>query len=189
MKTNNQIKELHFGLENCEGIIIPYDCFKGLSINNSTDISSLKNDDVIRYMECDITDNGKMEYSMTHEGNDIYPLTRLSEYEDMTSVDIIYEDDTEIKLRVQWYDEDNPYCNRNHNSNQVTNKLNYNAIHIEIEPFIQKYTIQEVFEFDINTIVENENKDCFVIAEDKYGKFLEGQRLSEKLINSMYKIA
>jgi len=176
-----KIKELQFGLENSEGIVIPIACFKGLSINKKTNLDVLTNNDIIYNMECDIIDNGKMSYGTEWGSNDVYPLTRLSKDNNITSVDIIYKDGTTTELTVKWGDYD---CNNN--SNQITNKLNFNAIHIAIKPFIQTYTIQEVFELEAGTRIKDENGDTYTIDGYENDKCLRGEKLTAKLVNMKY---
>ena len=179
---NEKIKELHFGLENMESVIVPYECFKGLTINNNEELDLLKNHDTIYNMKCDITDNGKIEYGYSFE-NEIYPLTRLEIKEDICHVDIIYEDNTKIELTVRWGQWD---CNNN--SNQINSKINYNSIHIEIKPYIKQYTIQEVFEFEVGTIVEMIDNGIFIISEYEGNKCFKDVVFTKYLINGMYRI-
>ena len=185
---NKKIKELHFGLENSDELVIPIACFRTLSINGVVDLELLKEGDTITHIYCDIKDNGKMDYVGIFGSSQISPITRLNQYNDITDVDIIYEDRTEINLRIAWYDEDNPYCNRNTNLNQTSNKSSFNEIHIDVTPYVQTYTIQEVFEFHIGGVIKDEEDNCYIIEEFEDSKCLKNQKLTQKLINMKYRI-
>jgi len=180
------IKEIRFGLENMESVIVPYECFKGLSINKKTDLSTLKEGNIVYTMKCDITDNGNIEYGYSFD-NEIYPLTRLGTNEDICHVDIIYKDDTKTELTIKWGESD--YCSNN--SNQTNIKTSYNEIHIEIKPYVQQYTIQEVFELDIfnleaGRIIYGKDNKRFLLMETENDKYLDGQILNADLVNMKF---
>lgn len=180
------IKHVEFVLENCEVIIIPYQCFKTLSINGSEDLNSLKDGDAITNMECDIINNGIMSYGYGFN-NQESPIERLNNSNDICAVNFIYNDDTSISMRIEWYQDENNYYNQpQYNENQTSNKLNYNSIHIEIKPFIRTYSIQEVFEFEVGTYIEDENGVKYIISDNGNGKFIEEKLLSAKMVNMKY---
>ena len=182
---SKKIKEIRFGLENMESVIVPYECFKDLSINKKTNLNVLKEGNIVYTMACDITDNGKIEYGYSFD-NEVYPLIRLSKLNDICYVDVVYEDLTKIELKVDWGNES--CCYGNNNINQTINKVNYNAIHIDIIPFVQTYTIQEVFEFHVGGVIKDEDGNCYMIEKFKNTKRFKNETLTQKLINMKYRV-
>ncbi|GEM_PF-3308584 len=133
------IKEIEIGLENCESVIIPFDCFKEFDYIS-------KDDTHISVLTCLIEDNGKSEYSSTFMNSKISPIQRLAKYDDIAYIEIHFVNGTSSFLYVIWHDGDD-----DNNKNQKSQLISYKEISIEIKPYIKTYSVTELFEFPNGT--------------------------------------
>ena len=87
---SKKIKEVEFLLENCESIIVPYECFKEFDDSNGEYNFTIK-------------DNGQIRYGTTFGNNTTTPLQRLNLFDDITNMYLKYEDNAESPIRINWY--------------------------------------------------------------------------------------
>lgn len=147
------IKSVKFVLENCEVLVIPFECFKKFNI-----VENNKNKNEIFIFECVIEDNNKSEYITTWSRNTTSPIQRLGQYNDICHIDIIYMDGASKEYHVPWYD-----SNPNSNKNQSSKMLDYKTVSIRIKPYIQKYSISEVLKFKNGTKFKDYNKNIYIV--------------------------
>lgn len=133
------IKEIEIGLENCESVIIPFECFKKFDYTP-------KDDTHIETLTCLIEDNGNFKYSSILMDSKISPMQRLAEYNDISYIEIYFENDTSKFFYVVWNDGD-----LDNNKNQKSQLLSYKEISIEIKPYIETYSVVEIFKFPNGT--------------------------------------
>jgi len=160
--TMNNIKNVKFHLENCESILVPFECFKEFKI-----IENNKNPNEIFIFECIIVDNGKVNYSTTWHNNITSPIYRLSQYNDICYIIITYNDGSIKEYSVRWYDND-PHNNKN----QTSKMHDYKTIHIKIKPYIKKYTIDKVFKFKVGTKFKDNQNNIYIIMKQNNTKKL-----------------
>lgn len=123
---NLNIKEIEIIFENCESIIIPFECFKKFDyVTNETQMLALS---------CLIEDNGNLKYSGILMDSEITPLNRLVEYEDIACVKIFFCNDTSRLYYVIWNDGvlDN-------NKDQCSRLLSHKEVSIEIKQYIETF--------------------------------------------------
>lgn len=124
----NKTKEIEINFENQEGVIVPYECFKKFDY-------CLKDDTYIETLNCLIEDNGKLKYVGILVKNNIIPMIssiqRLAQFNDISSIKIIYEDNTSRILPVIW--EDGGLYNNNYQKSKL---LNYREVSIKIKSYI-----------------------------------------------------
>lgn len=169
---SNQIKNIQIDFENCEGISIPYNCFKNLTFKLDETKKDENCDGHIINMECTIIDNGNITYSTTWSSNRTSPIERLNQYEDICWFDILYSDDTKKSYYVDWYYESD-YANPQENKNQTNQLMDYKTIHIKVEPYEQKYTVSEIFDFDEGTKFKDEDNNLYYIYKGIFMKIDE----------------
>lgn len=133
------IKEIEIGLENCESVIFPFECCKKFDY-------VLKDDTHIATLTCLIEDNGKSKYSSILINSRISPIQRLAEYDDITYIKIHFENGTSSFFYVIWND-----GALDNNKNQKSQLLSYKEISIEIKPYIEAYSVMEIFKFPNKT--------------------------------------
>lgn len=131
------IKEIKIGLENSETVIILFECFKKFDY-------VLKGDTHIETLTCLIEDNGKSKYSSNLMDSKISPIQRLAEFNDITDIEIHFENGTSSLFYVIWND-----GNLDNNKNQKSQLLNYKEISIEINPYIETYSVMELLSFQM----------------------------------------
>lgn len=123
-----------FGLENCETIYVPYQCFESLN-------ASINDDGLIEDFECHIIDNGLSDYDVTYEGNTTCPIVRLS-HNDITSITFIYDDRTEYH-EVMWGDDNWGQSNER----QSSTLLSYKEVCVLIEDLPDSSYMKDIFAF------------------------------------------
>lgn len=138
IKINGDIKQVRFGLENCESILIPFECFKEFYYDKD-------NNEVIS-LYCTVKDNSNIDY--VGFDNSMTPIQRLAQNNDITHVNITYEDGSSEKLSVNWFDDYNP----DSNESQVSELINYSEIHIQIRTKLQ-------------TLDDKLNKVCSILKQ------------------------
>lgn len=112
------IKRVDLVFENCEVVTLMPNMFKSLIITGITEqktINCYQYEDgenqvnqCCEYMSIDINKKG---YEQETNWQDTTLITRLMQCNDITSIYLIYEDDTEEQILVPW-DEDNEYINK-----------------------------------------------------------------------------
>lgn len=153
---NKKIKQINMTFENCESVVIPNVCIKKL------DYKLDKKDNIIN-LDCIIENDGSI---CSNPFDNKSPIQRINEYDDITSIDIIYTDNSSNNYCVSWYD-DGYYHIQSSNKNQYSKILRYNKIHIIIEPFIPTYKINEIFDLPIGTIIQGEDQNKYTIYSFK----------------------
>jgi len=151
----NNIKNISFTLENCEGVLVPFKCFKKFKV-----VENNKNADKLFILECLIEDNGEIEYTSTWMKNTTSPIQRLGRGDDITSIYITYDDDSTQRYSIPWYD-----YNPNSNKNQSSQMIDYKTVQIKIKPYIQKYSIVDVLNSKSGTKFKDINKNVYVVEE------------------------
>lgn len=107
-----KIKEIEFIFENCQSVKYDYDKFKFFDSNNKE----------------------------VHFRLDNVNIHRLKEYQDISSIDITYENNSKKRVDVEWED------NFNDNLYQYINYSDYNKGTIEITISKEKYLHKEIRE-------------------------------------------
>lgn len=112
------IKRVDLVFENCEVVTLMPNMFKSLIITGITEqktINCYQYEDgenqvnqCCEYMSIDINKKGCEQET---NWQDTTLITRLMQCNDITSIYLIYEDDTEEQILVPW-DEDNEYINK-----------------------------------------------------------------------------
>ena len=132
---NNNIIKIELVFENCEGVIIPLECFEQLEyeINNkfiSKFKCKIKLDSSI---QCDLYDNATT------------PIERIYQYNDITHIVFIDTYDKHNSIPVEWYDVED----YNSNEYQTSELLSWDKLELNID------TMQEIYEEpSLNDIVE-----------------------------------
>ena len=176
-----EIETVEFALENCEGIVIPYQCFDNFkfTINDTRGY--------IQTLDCTIKDNGTIEY-LTYGNNTESPIQRLAEYKDICVIVLTYNDKSKKEIRIDWY-EDNKHFRTNENKNQTNNLLDYRTINIKIAPYIPKYSLADTFEFTVGEAFQGEEDNAIIKIEwDINGnKFISNiTKLTEQQVRQSY---
>ena len=180
---DNNIKEIKFVLENCESINIPYECFDKFEFTTDSD------NEYIQTLNCTITDNGKIEYGMTYDGNITSPVQRLNKYRDICCVNIIYNDESTVEGNIKWHDN---IDNEDMNDNQTNELIDYRTINIKIVPFIPKYSLIDIFNLTVGTTLKGEDDGQIYEIESNYGdnnKYLYNSninKLTEQQVRQSY---
>lgn len=138
--SEKEIDHIEICFEDCESIIIPYNCVKELYYKSNTQQN--EDCDLITELDCIIENDGSTKYSTTWSGNTTSPITRINQYNDICYFDIIYKDGIKKSNYVDWYYKDD-YDQSEENKNQTSELLEYNKIHIHVEPYIPQRTISE----------------------------------------------
>ena len=112
---NKKIKQINMTFENCESVVIPNVCIKKL------DYKLDKKDNIIN-LDCIIENDGSI---CSNPFDNKSPIQRINEYDDITSIDIIYTDNSSNNYCVSWYD-DGYYHIQSSNKNQYSKILRYN---------------------------------------------------------------
>lgn len=119
-----KIEKVEICFENFESIIFPYKCIKSLEY-------SLKDDGNIEMVKFIIEDNGNSKYAGISVDNNIKPMIspieRIANFNDIDTINVIYEDKSIRRFVVPW--EDGRYDS---DKLQRTKLLSYNEIYIEI---------------------------------------------------------
>lgn len=163
------IKEIEIGLENFESVIIPFECFKKFHY-------AVK-DANIETLTCLIEDKREIRYSGILIDNNvtpmISPIQRLAQFNDISEIKIIYDNNQSKNYSVIWGEEDS-----DNNKYQKSELLSYKKVYIKIEPYIESYTIFEIFNFPnhskfkiIDDEVSNDNYKGILFIEDGILKF------------------
>ncbi|WP_291567050.1 MULTISPECIES: hypothetical protein [unclassified Clostridium] len=122
------IKTVEFVLENCETVIVPYNCFKLFKINRSEPIS---NKQTITHLDCVIEISKDMKYGSTCSYNFKHPFYRLHDCNDITQIELTYEDNAKSLVYVDWREDVWTYSDTN--KYQMNTLFDYNTLHIHIE--------------------------------------------------------
>lgn len=184
MDNKKEIEAISIVFENCESILIPYNCVRKLDYKSS--IQENKDYDLITELDCIIENNGSIKYDTTWSSNTISPIARICQYNDICYFDIIYTDNTKQSNYIKWYYE-NDYDNPQTNKNQTSKLLEYNKAHIHVEPYIPKYTLSELFGFPPKTIFKDEENNKYEMQLNSSGKYINIP-MTEKYINMKYTI-
>lgn len=124
---------VEFGLENCEVVIVPYECFQSMDV-------VINADNIITHFNCHIFDNGHCKYAFTFEGNSTSPIARLAEYDDIVSICFVYEGRSEDHY-VLWGDDDNFQSNER----QSSELKSYKEAHIFIKDLPPSSFVKNIF--------------------------------------------
>ena len=113
-----EIEEILVVFENCEQIKI-----------GAKDIKLFKHnkDEIL----LETIDNGDSEYISTWSENTISPLQRLTEYNDITSIQVHYKDGQVEKINPEWYYE-NEWYSPDNNKYQINEVIDYKNRRITI---------------------------------------------------------
>lgn len=113
-----KIKKVDLVFENCEAVTLMPNMFKSLIITGITEQKTIncyqyengenQVNKCCEYMSIDINKKG---YKQKMDWQDMKLITRLMLYNDITSLCLIYEDDTEEQILVPW-NEENEYSNK-----------------------------------------------------------------------------
>ena len=165
----NDIKKIEISFENCECIKVPVECFKefNIEIDNTIEKESVDNFNAnLKSLKCKIVDNGNIEYSTTWSSNNISPLHRISQYDDITAIYLYDYKDNEIKLVIPWYYE-NEYNIPKNNYNQHSKLISYKEIELYIAENSREYTLEEALEeLKDGDIIIDTNGNEYEICED-----------------------
>lgn len=177
------IKSIELVFENCEGVIIPIECFEEFYIE---DLDKLKNEDTIKSLRFKIKDNGDIEYTTSWSNNIISPLQRISRDNDITNIYIKYEDETEIQLFPNWYD--NGYCGSQYNEIQTSELISYNELELIINPNVKTYSLKDVLEYFDNGVKIKDSKDSIytIIKNENYTAL--DKQITLELMNENFRI-
>ena len=113
-----EIEEILVVFENCEQIKI-----------GAKDIKAFKHRDEEILLET--VDNGDSEYISTYSENKTSPLQRLTEYNDITSLEVHYRNGQVEKINPEWYYE-NEWCSPQENKYQINEVIDYKNRRITI---------------------------------------------------------
>lgn len=119
------IKTVEFVLENCESVIVPYDCFEEFKIDGMM----IEEKRFIYKLNCLIKMDKNIIYGATWSGNNKHPFYRLYEENDITQIKINYDNNTKKEFDIEW---GGLFCT-NTNEHQVNNLIDYNTLHIHIK--------------------------------------------------------
>lgn len=108
---DKKIKSICVSFENCEGIKI-----------GARDIKRFRSYE--GEILLDVVDNGNSEYTSTWSDNSKSPLQRLTDYNDITSIEVCYEDDTNKMINPEWYYE-NEWHTPQENKYQINKVIDY----------------------------------------------------------------
>lgn len=89
-----------------------------------------------------------------------------------------------MEIEVKWYYK-NDFDDPQENKNQISKLLRYNKIHIYVEPYIPKYTLNEIFNFQPGTIFKDEENNKYTLKLNSSGKYIDIP-MTEKYINMKY---
>lgn len=153
------IKAVEFNLNNTDTISVPYECFNEFELITKY---NKDNDIVFPHLSCDIEDNGKIEFIQTFPGNIKSPVQMLNETT-ITSIDIIYKDNTEISIQTSLYYDEHDEC---YSVNQKNEIFSYKNIHITIKPYIPSYLIYDLFKLPTNTKLKDDTENTYMILQD-----------------------
>lgn len=147
------IKEVRFSFENCESICVPSNCFKTFSYEEG---NPKEGDTYMRIeaLDCVIKDNGNVDYYYGF-ANETTPIQRIARRNDISHIDITYEDDSSKEYVIGWFDD----CDCNNNENQISELISYKEIHIKIRTNLQ-------------TLESELNKTCLFLTQS-YRRKLE----------------
>lgn len=149
-----KIKHLEIGFENCEVIKI-----------GVKDIKMFKNTNEEILLET--VDNGDSEYISTWSENKISPLQRLTDYNDITSIEVHYEEGNEAEtITPEWYYE-NEWCCPENNAYQINEVIDYKNRKVVISK--QQYIANRREE--LNNIIKDAQEEldmlpCKILVSD-----------------------
>lgn len=169
---SKKIKEVKFLLENCESIIVPYECFKEFDDSNGEYNFTIK-------------DNGCIDYGETFSSNEKTPLQRLNHYDDIVKIYVKYDDDTESIIRPDWYYE-NEWDNPQNNQYQKSELLSFNELHISISKNNYTLSLSDVFSLDGEIIIEGVNSKKRFRIKDKSITSIKPSAITQEFINDRY---
>lgn len=178
---NTKIKGIEFILENCEGVYIPFECFKEFKINGETDIQTIIQKNSIHDCTFKIIGNGQEKY-IRGFNTTVTPLQRLAQYNDVCYIEIYFTNGDKIKMDC-WHG--NMPCD---NEWQSTIMHNYNEITLAIEP--KKYIFKEILEFPIGSQFLDKDDNLYTLKQDNCERYIElpSKNLSLKQLNMKYKL-
>ena len=131
---NNNIIKIELVFENCEGVIIPLECFEQLEyeINNK----------FISKFKCKIKLDSSIQCNLYD--NATTPIERIYQYNDITHIVFIDTYDKHNSIPVEW-----DYENYNSNEYQISKLLSWDKLDLNID------TTQEIYEEpSLNDVVE-----------------------------------
>lgn len=115
---SKEILFLETVFENCEGVKIGAKDIKLFKYNK---------DEIL----LETIDNGDSEYISTWSENRISPLQRLTEHNDITSIEVHYKDGQVEEINPEWYYESEWHCPDN-NEYQINEMIDYKNRRITI---------------------------------------------------------
>lgn len=169
---SKKIKEVEFLLENCESIIVPYECFKEFDDSNGEYNFTIK-------------DNGQIRYGTTFGNNTTTPLQRLNLFDDITNMYLKYEDNAESPIRINWYYK-NEWDNPQNNQYQKSELLSFNELHISISKNNYTLSLSDVFSLDGEIIIEEVNSKKRFRIKDKSITSIKPSAITQEFINDRY---
>lgn len=153
---NKKIKQINISCGE-DIIFVPYRCIKKLEYDS---ILQDKKNYIITQLDCIIENDGSI---LNKQNINQLPIQRINSYNDITYFDFVYDNNFIKENRIKWYGDDIFYDLPTFNKNQTSKLLRYNKIHIRIKPFVRKYTIKEIFELPIGTILQGEDKNKYTV--------------------------
>jgi hypothetical protein len=181
---NKKIKSVGFVFENCECVEIPFECFVEFEIK---DIEKLSNEDTFESFKCVIEDKGGTKYTCGGFGQKT-PIQRMDYYNDITSIYITYNDNSQIQLFCPWYEE-NECCNSQYDDYQTSKMQSFNRIELNIINNSKWYNLEEILnKFEDGVKVKDQEENIYTIyyEEDNGLTYLFDTTVNNKILNSRF---
>lgn len=156
---NKEIKEIKFGFENCEVVVVPYKCFSEFNLD-------LKENGDVAYFKCIVKQDYDINYGYTWSNNYKQPFDRLKE-RDICNIDVIYIDDTveEHSCGCLWYD--NYWdASPNYNENEHNEMITYKDLMIEIKHNSKIYTLEDLLNSEEGEFIGSDGEKYKTVEED-----------------------
>ena len=174
------LESIDFCLENCDVISVPLENIKKGCIDYTP------GERKSNHLFIHLIDNGNIEISSGYRTS---PCQRLSAYEDVVGIDLIFGDGHTERIDFPWFNED--YCT---NKYQASNLISYKEVQLSIDRRNHYVDICDALDYEDDTVFElsrtNEkivvktlNDDKVFISQDT-GSLLTFSRslLSERFI-------
>lgn len=166
------LKGVQIVFENCESIFIPISCIKQLKYKMQDYKGNNNIKHLITNLDCIIENDGSITETCGFSSEIQSPIQRINQYNDITYFDFVWKDDSQDSNYVKWYYK-NEYDDPQSNKNQATKLLRYNKIHIIVKPYIPKYSINELFQFNSGTKIKDEDGIFYTIEMNNNIKHLD----------------
>lgn len=165
------IKIAKFILENCETVTVPRDCFKRMDLDYTKEGYEVN---------VHIIDNGKVDGYLFGNRS---PLQRLNYYDDICSIELKLNDDSEVEIDTVWNNEDGQT-----NSFQKSKLNGYRELKLSIDKHNRELTIYDVLKLPHGTIVIDDNSKEYKVEEDDKCKYLFDTYFTDEVLYAKFKI-